>query len=137
MTKYHNQTGTVPIGETYESVTIPEIGTIQTGDMIVWSDPDHYYHNEDSTCSLFIGSITTIYKFTGKTIDRKPVPEISTSCPLGRLSFDRHLKAINGKEVTDGHKCDMKFIDRFLSSECDKYMNIEYTRSGDIRVSGE
>jgi hypothetical protein len=31
----------------------------------------------------------------------------------------------------------MKFVDRFLNSEYEKYMNIEWTRNGDVRVSGE
>ena len=132
MTEYYNQIGKVPVGEVYESVKTDR-GVINKGDLVVWSDPDSMSHNESVTDSLFIGFVEKVYK-------RPNGPELGLSCPLGRISIDRHLTAISGMQIydyTDGHKCDMKFIDRFLNSDYEDYMNVEYTLSGDIRVSGE
>lgn len=128
-TEYHNQIGEVRVGETYESVTIEE-GTINKGDIVVWSDPDCAYHSEDVMTSLFIGRVDKVYK--------RDEPELGVSCPIGRISIDRNLKVVSGEEIyrdIDGGT--MKFVDRFLSSEYEKYMNVQWTRNGDFRVSGE
>lgn len=140
MTKYHNKTGKVPIGEVYEGVTV-DIGTISKGDVIVWEDPDTpSYHDENVETSLFIGFVEKIYKFMGKNNDRDPEPQLGVSCPLGRIPIDNYVRAISGMQIyhyENGHECDMKFVDRFLNSNYENYMQVEYTMSGDIQVSGE
>jgi hypothetical protein len=128
--EYINQRGEVPVGETYKSVNIPNVGTIMQGDIVVWSDPDCHYHDDSVLDSLFIGTVEKVYK--------RDEPELGTSLPLGRLAVDRNMKAISGRKINrniDG--ASMKFVDRFLNSEYEKYMNIEWTRNGDVRVSGE
>ena len=132
MTEYHNQIGFVPVGDVYESVTTDR-GVINRGDIVVWSDPDCHYQDENVHTSLFIGYVNKVYK-------RPDGPELGLSCPLGRVSIDRNLTAISGKQAydyVDGHECDMKFIDRFLNSDYKEYMNVEYMNSGSTRVSGE
>jgi len=138
MTEYHNKIDECPIGDIYESVDT-ERGTIQKNDLVVWSDPDCHYHDENVQTSLFIGFVEKVYKVTGRHDNYDTKPELGTSMPLGRIPIDRNLTAISGKEIydyIDGHKCDMKFIDRFLNSQYENYMNIEYTLSGSHRVSG-
>jgi hypothetical protein len=128
--EYLNQIGEVPVGETYESVKIPNVGTIMQGDIVVWSDPDCHYHDESVMESLYIGTVNKVYK--------RDEPELGTSLPVGRLSIDQNMKAISGLRINrniDGASA--KFVDQFLNSEYEKYMNIEWTRSGDVRVSGE
>lgn len=127
--EYHGQIGEVPVGKTYKSVTIEE-GTVSVWDIVVWEDPDAPFHDEKITTSLFVGFVKRIYK--------RDEPELGTSCPLGRIAIDQHVKALSGKEIhlnRDG--ASMKFVDRFLSSQYEIYMNIEWTRNGDFRVSGE
>jgi hypothetical protein len=128
--EYLNQIGEVPVGETYESVKIPNVGTIMQGDIVVWSDPDCHYHDESVMESLYIGTVNKVYK--------RDEPELGTSLPVGRLSIDQNMKAISGLRINrniDGASA--KFVDQFLNSDHEKYMNIEWTRSGDVRVSGE
>jgi hypothetical protein len=128
--EYLNQIGEVPVGETYESVKIPNVGTIMQGDIVVWSDPDCHYHDESVMESLYIGTVNKVYK--------RDEPELGTSLPVGRLPVDRNMKAISGLRINrniDGASA--KFVDQFLNSDHEKYMNIEWTRSGDVRVSGE
>lgn len=137
MTEYHNQIGKVPIGDVYEGVTV-DIGTISKGDVIVWEDPDiPSYHDENVHTSLFVGFVEKVYEFNSGNEHRDSDPQLGVSCPLGRLSIDNNLKAISGMQIYHGDKADMKFVDRFLNSNYDKYMNVEYTMSGDIQVSGE
>jgi len=136
--EYHNYIDTVPIGEKYESVTI-EQGTINLGDILVWEDPDAGHDDETVTISLYVAPIEAIYRFTGKNDDREAQLEFGIPAGVGRIDM-RYICAISGKEIQyqqSGHKCDVKFIDRFLSSDYDRYMNIEWTRSSDCRVSGE
>jgi len=129
-TEYFDQIGKVPVGEIYESVNVPEVGTIKKGDIVVWSDPDCHFHDESVKESLFVGTVNKVYK--------RKEPELDTTIPVCRLSIDRNLKAVSGLRInrdTDG--ASMKFVDRFMNSDYEKYMNIEWTRSGDVRVSGE
>lgn len=135
--EYHNQIDTVPIGEKYESVTIKE-GTINLNDILVWEDPDAGHRDETVRTSLYVGSIREIYRFTGRNDNRSRL-EFGITAPLGRIDM-KYIRAISGEDIyyyQDGHEHDMKFIDRLLSSNYDKYMNIQWTRSGDCRVSGE
>jgi len=127
--EYHNQIGEVPVGKLYESVTI-EGGTINKGDVVVWSDPDCAYHSEEVMTSLFVGFVEKVYE--------RDEPELGVTTPLGRLEVDNNMKAISGEEIRrDLDGSSMKFVDRFLNSEYEKYMNVQWTRNGDFKVSGE
>lgn len=130
---YINKIDTVPVGDKYQAVEIDK-GTIEVGDIVVWSDPDCHYHDESVSESLFIGFVESIYKMDRDDSE----PQLGTSFPLGRISIDHHLKAVSGEEIylnRDGASA--QFVDRFLNSEYEKYMNVEWTRNGDFRVSGE
>ena len=134
--EYHNKTGEVPVGEKYESVTIEE-GTINIGDVVVWEDPDAHFYDETILTSLFVGTVENIYGIDYSFEDEREL-ELGISAGVGRISIDSNLRVLSGEEIYMFHdKADVKFVDRFLNSNYKKYMQIEWTRSGDCRVSGE
>jgi len=135
--EYHNQVETVRVGEKYESVTIKE-GTISLGDILVYEDVDAGYYDESVSTSLYVAPIKSIYRLTGTSNGYEPQLEFGITAGVGRVDMSQ-IRAISGKEIyyyQDGHKCDMKFIDRFLSSDYKTHMNIQWTRDGDHIVSG-
>ena len=126
-------TKTVPVGDIYESVSIDE-GIVNVGDVIVWEDPDATHHDESILTTLFVGVVEKVYHMN---YDHRDV-ELGTSCPVGRLAIDNHMKVISGEEIyrnIDG--ASDKFVNQFLNSGYEKYMQIDYTMDGDCEITGE
>jgi len=135
--EYHNHVQSVGIGNVYESVTIEE-GTIHQGDVVVWEDPDAHFRDESVLTSLFIGFVEDIYEVDCSIERERTLLEFGTSFSVGRVSIDNNLRVLSGEEIyICRDKADAKFMDRFLSSDYERYMNIQWTRNGDVRVSGE
>ena len=136
-TEYHNYIRTVGVGNVYESATIEE-GTIHVGDVVVWEDPDAHIYDESVLTSLFVGFVEKIYEVDYSIERERTLLEFGTSFSVGRVSIDNNLRVLSGEEIyLCRDKADAKFMDRFLSSNYESYMNIQWTRSGDVRVSGE
>ena len=135
-TEYHNHVTSVGVGDTFESATI-EDGTINVGDVVVWEDPDVHFHDESVLTSLFVAFVDKIYEVDYSSKNESEL-ELGISAPVGRVAIDNNLRVLSGKEIyMFRDKADAKFVDRFLNSKYEKYMNIEWTRNGDFRVSGE